>query len=92
MSIQTLLSWASSALGISAFFITAAVRRAHKQPSDLKDMLGKALAASTIPTGVLLLVCAFTPSLLQNLNELNYFYIAVGGLVMLFLAWEILFR
>ncbi len=71
MTIQTLLNWASSALGISAFFIVAARNRIHRQPSDLKDLLGKALAASTIPTGVLLLACAFKPSLLQNLNEFN---------------------
>ena len=91
MDLQPYLSEASTALGIFTFFLTAAVKRVRNQPIHLKDLLVKAFAASTIPTGILLLVCAFKPSLLQNLTGFNYFYIAVGGLVMLYLACELLF-
>ena len=91
VGLQNYLNWASATLLIFAFILTALVKLVKKQPILLKDLLVKAFAASTIPTGILLLFCAFTPSLLQNLTGFNYFYIAVGGLVMLYLACELLF-
>lgn len=62
--------------------------RAHgAQPKKGLDwIVPKAFAASAIPTGVLLLVCAFKPAVIAQLTGLNI-YIAAAGLVLIYISW-----
>ena len=89
MDLQAYLTGASVALFIIGFVLTFAVRKTKKQPVNLEILLLKAIATSSIPAALLLLLCAFNPGLLQNLTGLNI-YIAAGGLALLYLSYEIL--
>lgn len=89
MDLQAYLTGASVALFIFGFVLTFIARKTKKQSINLEILLPKAIAASSIPTGLLLLVCAFNPGLLQNLAGLNI-YIAASGLALLYLSYEVL--
>ena len=66
--------------GISLFLSPAA-----GQKKDLEFILNKALAGSSVPTGIALLLCAFSPDLLIKLDgaSLN---VAVAGITLLFIS------
>ena len=79
MDLQAYSTGAIVAFFILGFVLTFVARKAKKQPINLEILFLKAFAASSLPTGLLLLVCAFNPGLLQQLTGLNI-YIAPGGL------------
>jgi hypothetical protein len=84
---------------INAFSVGAAIvafagiliwNHARKRHSRLDAVLTRVLAASAIPTGITLLVCAFNPSLIAQLQGLNV-HIAVAGMALLFIAVRTVF-
>ena len=90
MALQDYLNIASVASAILTFFIVLIVKRVEGQSIHLDDLITRALSASAIPTGLLLIACAFYPSLLARLTGLNI-YIAVAGLTLLFVACKRIF-
>lgn len=90
MALQDFVHIASAALAIITFLAALIVKKLGEQSAHLDDLIIRALSASMIPTGVLLIACAFDPSLLSSLTGLNI-YIAVAGLTLLFVACKGIF-
>ena len=80
----------SVALGIIAFFSIITYNSYKGYPITLDDLLLRMLAASAMPTGFLLLVCAFDPLLISEFDGLNI-HIAAAGLALLYISYEALF-
>jgi len=74
-----------SACAIVAFFCVLLRNRRSSQPIDLADLVNRSLAASMIPVGITLLVCAFEPGILSQLDGFGI-YIAVAGLVLIYIS------
>ena len=70
---------------IFAFIIVSCIDITKKNEIVLELLLLKVLAASTIPTGIALLCCAFKPALLQKLVGFEL-HIAVAGMALLFIS------
>ncbi|GAB3535844.1 hypothetical protein GCM10027342_53800 [Photobacterium alginatilyticum] len=51
----------------------------------LEDLVNFALAASTIPMGLVLIVSGIYPNIIKNLNGLNIYY-SLAGLSLLFVS------
>lgn len=63
------------------------VRKIKKKKIAFEHMLSPALAAATLPTGIALIVCAFSPNHANKLESLGI-NLAVAGLALLFLAFH----
>jgi hypothetical protein len=59
--------------------------RANPSGRTLESVVLKLLAASTIPTGILLLACAFDTSLLRHVSDVGI-YVAAAGVALLFVG------
>jgi len=77
----------AAVLGALTFLVAQLLRR--KQP-HLEKILVKAFAASTIPTGFLLLVSGFQPNLLTQIADLSL-YAAIAGIALLYISFKELF-
>ncbi len=76
----------------TAVFLSIWLRNAlSRQRSQLDDLISRSLAGSAIPTGLILLLCAFKPDLLLSLEGLNM-YIAAAGLVLIFVSCRAIFE
>ena len=64
--------------------------RRGKARRSLVEHLGRAAAAGGFPSALILIVCAFKPSLLSDVPGINL-QIALGGLSLLYVSIEILF-
>lgn len=53
----------------------------------LDDVMSPALASATVPTGISLIICAFNPSYIPKLEQMNM-YLSVAGVVVIFLAFS----
>jgi len=51
----------------------------------LEEVIKKLLAASSIPTGILIILCAFIPSWLPRLNDLGI-YLTASGVALLYVS------
>lgn len=51
----------------------------------LDKLLTPAMAAATIPTGMALIICAFSPSNVTKLESINV-HLAIAGIALIFLA------
>jgi hypothetical protein len=51
----------------------------------LDKLLTPAMAAATIPTGIALIICAFSPSNVSKLESINV-HLAIAGIALIFLA------
>jgi hypothetical protein len=71
------------ALGGACFCLI--VPRTHPSLPSVEVVVTKLLAASLIPTGVVLVVCAFDTSLLARIPSLEL-YMAAAGITLLVLA------
>jgi hypothetical protein len=69
--------------------IVAVVR--HRKSLTLEVVLGNLLAASSIPSALFLLWCAFDASQLVRLNDLGL-YLAAAGVALLYVATKELVR
>jgi hypothetical protein len=65
-------------------------RRVSVRHLPLDGLLSRVLAGSSIPTGVLLVICAFDNALLVQANEIGL-YIAAAGLMLIYLSIQELF-
>ena len=90
MALQDYVYIASAALAILTFFVALIVKKLDGQSAHLDDLIRRALSASAIPTGIILIACAFDPSLLGSLTGLNI-YIAIAGMTLLFVAGKGIF-
>ena len=90
MDIQKLISFASVTLAILAFCVVFILKKSKKQEIHLDDLFMRTFCASAIPTGILLLACAFYPELLTKLTGLNV-HIAVAGLALLYVSGKAVF-
>ena len=57
----------------------------EKKEGILEDALKKLFAASSIPTGGLLMLCAYNSSLLQHLNDRGI-YLTAAGISLLYVS------
>lgn len=80
----------SVGLGILIFGTVIIKNLVTKQQNKLEDILVKVFAGSAIPTGILLLFCAFKPALISHLKNLNI-HIAVAGLALIYISCSSLF-
>lgn len=58
-----------------------------KREIKLEDLLVGAFGSSTIPTGVVLILSAFDPSVIQKIQGLNVHF-AAAGLALLYIAFK----
>lgn len=75
---------------IVTFVVTIIVNFIGKKENRLDDLLVRGLSGSAIPTGIVLLFCAFKPSLIESLQGLNV-HIAAAGMVLLFVSIKTVF-
>jgi len=61
------------------------LHRIEGEGPSLEVVLSKLLSASLIPTGVMLLLCAFDTSLLSSVEDVGL-YIAAAGIMLLVVA------
>ena len=71
MTLETIVTGASVVCGIGAFFALAILNAVEGRRNRLENLVVGAFVASAIPTGLILLACAFDPSLLQRMSGLN---------------------
>lgn len=57
----------------------------NKEPMSLDKLLTPAMAAATIPTGMALIICAFSPSNVSKLESINV-HLAIAGIALIFLT------
>ena len=74
-------------LGIIVFIGTLLSNTIQGHPNRLEDLLIRVLAASAIPTGFVLILCGFKPTLLAYTSGLNI-HIALSGLGLLYLSYK----
>jgi uncharacterized membrane protein len=77
----------SVAFLVIASLMFTIVRKIKKKKIAFEQMLAPALAAGTLPTGIALIVCAFSPNYANKLESLGM-HLAVAGLALLFLAFH----
>ena len=80
----------SVGLGVFAFVVFIVRGKLRKREMRLEYLLLQVFAASTIPTGIALLFCAFEPALIAQLGGLNI-HIAAAGLALLYLSFKSMF-
>lgn len=85
MNLPDLVTNASVTLAILAGPAMLLKNRYKKQPIALDDVFLGVSAASAIPTGLVLLYCAFNPAVIPTLRGLNV-HIAAAGLALLFIS------
>ena len=73
-------------LAVITFFVVLIKNHRRKRPNVLHRILGQVFAASAIPTGLVLVACAFDIKLIAQLTGLNV-HIAAAGLSLLYLAF-----
>jgi hypothetical protein len=82
------LNQASVAAAIAVFVVALLIELKKANPAvQLDKILGKALAGSAFPTGIALLICAFKPALVSQLQDLHM-HLAAAGLALLFLSYQ----
>ncbi len=52
---------------------------------SLEEMLVPAMSAASVPAGVALIICAFSPSYVSKLQSINI-YLAMAGIALLYFA------
>ena len=62
-----------------------------KKNTSLENILKRALAASTLPTSVLVILCGFFPTLISKTNEVRVL-ITIMGLVVTYFAIKEIFK
>jgi hypothetical protein len=74
-------------VGFAVFGAAYCLIKHRNNPSKrtLQSVILKLLAASTVPTGFLLLACAFNTSLLQRVSDVGI-YVAAAGVTLLFVS------
>ena len=68
----------------------ARVRRISVKDLPLDGVLSRVFAGSSIPTGVLLVICAFDDAVLAQANEIGL-YVAAAGLTLIYLSVKEIF-
>ncbi|HEX2205423.1 MAG TPA: hypothetical protein VHG91_19085 [Longimicrobium sp.] len=68
----------------------ARVRRVSVRDLPLDGLLSRVFAGSSIPTGVLLVICAFDDAVLAQANEIGL-YVAAAGLTLIYLSLKEIF-
>jgi hypothetical protein len=61
------------------------------QKRSLEGVVGKLLAASAVPTGIVLVGCAFDSSLITKLSDLGL-YLLAAAVALLYVSLKELFR
>lgn len=77
----------SVGLGILVFGLFLLVNWWKGRANRLDVLLTRVFAASAIPTGIVLLLCAFEPTLIIRLGGLNI-HIAVAGMALLYVSFK----
>jgi len=85
LSIDVLVKYGSIILGIVFFLIPFFIGRNRNKKFTLTDLLVIGVSASSVPTGLALIYCAFKPSELSKLTNVGT-YIAFAGLALLYIA------
>jgi hypothetical protein len=75
----------SVCLAVLAFFVGVALDIKNKTSSGLEVHLARAGAGGAIPTAVILIGCAFKPSMISQLSGLNV-PIAAAGLALFYIS------
>ena len=79
------LSQVTIVFAIVGAFLGFGLHRIEGEGPSLEVVVTKLLAASLIPTGVMLLLCAFDTSLLASVEDVGL-YIAAAGIMLLVVA------
>lgn len=87
---KEVVSGSSVILAILAFTITLLINRLKSWKNSLQKLLIISLAASSIPTGIILILCAFDLTLINRLEGLNV-HIAAAGLALLYIVFTNIF-
>ena len=80
----------SVGIGIAVFILAIITNSIRQKPNKLETILMRVFAGSAIPTGIVLLFCAFKPAIIAQLEGLNV-HISVAGLALLYLSFKSLF-
>lgn len=84
---KELVSFSTVGLAIIVFIVSLIVSKLKNQKITLYDLLVRSLAASTLPTGIVLILCAFELELIDRLEGLNV-HIAAAGLALIYIAFN----
>lgn len=82
---------ASVVLTIIAFVVTVAYCKVTSTSISLQELMVRSLAASALPTAVVILACAVDTSLLTRLGGILQVYIALAGLSLAYVSLVALF-
>jgi hypothetical protein len=85
MSFASLFFQVSAGCGIVVFLAVLIWHLINQQTPHIDDLIRRALAASAIPTAILLVLYPFWPGLLAQIGGTKV-YVAIAGLVFLFFA------
>lgn len=80
------ISFLSVLITVMTFFGFLLYSRIKAINIDLQELIKRALAASTIPTSLAILICSIDLSLLHKLAGLLQVYIALAGLCLAYVS------
>jgi hypothetical protein len=82
---------ASIIFALLGFIISITLDRRRKRPSTLQQHLGRALAASGVPAGFILVCGAFRPAILLMVPGLEV-SLAFGGMALIYVSYVAAFK
>lgn len=84
-TVTDMVTYASVCLAVAGFVTSMILERKQKTTDSLRSHFAKAAAAGSIPTALVLVYCAFKPSIIATLTGLNV-PIAAAGLSLLYVS------
>tara|TARA_R110000744_G_scaffold131635_2_gene239751 strand:- start:279 stop:602 length:324 start_codon:yes stop_codon:yes gene_type:complete len=84
--LKDVVSIASVGFVIATFLTMLCLCKFKKIPVTLQDLIASSLAASALPTALVIMFCAVDTSLLYKLGGLLQIYIAISGLVLAYVS------
>ena len=76
---------------VLTFILIFTYGKVNKIDISLQDLISRSLAGSTLPTAVVILLCAIDLNLLKKLGGILQVYIALAGLSLLYVALMTIF-
>jgi len=71
ISINNILKCATVASGVFSFLILLLTNWLHNKKNNLEDLFVVGIGGSSIPTGIILIYCAFDKEIIGKLTDIN---------------------